>query len=187
MSIDKITARILQEARDEAAATKQTAEEEAAALMAEAEKTAQTETRSKAAQAKEDAATLKERRSAVAELEARKLRLAAKQEMIAESFDMAQEKLLAMKNEDYLRFLLSRLAPYSEGEVILNAKDKKRVGNALAKKLSGTGLKVSAETADIEGGFILKTGLVSVNGSLENILETERRETTAQIAETLFA
>lgn len=187
MSIDKITARILQEAKDEAAAVTQNAEQEAAAARKEAEKGASAIGSDTAARAVRDAAVLKERKNSVAELEARKMRLAAKQEMIEKSFEMAKEALLAMEDAEYRKFLLKHLAPYHEGEVILNARDRKRLGDSLKKELEGTGLTVSEDTADIQGGFILRTGLVSVNGSLETIFESEKKQITAQIAKTLFS
>ncbi|MCD8329229.1 MAG: hypothetical protein LUC27_00845, partial [Lachnospiraceae bacterium] len=69
MSIDKITARILQEAKDEAAAVTQNAEQEAAAARKEAEKEASAIGSDTVARAVRDAAVLKARKNSVAELE----------------------------------------------------------------------------------------------------------------------
>ena len=187
MSIEKITARILQEAQAEADSLKKSAEEETAAAIAEAKAQADQIAADKAAQAVSDAAVLVERKKSVAELEARKMRLAAKQDMIEKSFTEAMKVLKAMPEADYLNFLQGQLKGFSEGEVVLNAEDKKKIGASLAKNLAGTGLTVSEETANIQGGFILKNGSVSVNGSLESILEGEKKQITAKIAQTLFS
>lgn len=187
MSIEKITSRILQEARDEAEALKKSVADEAAALVSQATQQAEAIAASTADKAAQDAATLKERRNSVAELEARKMRLAAKQEMIEKSFEKAMEELAAMDDASYESFLLAHLAPYHDGEVLLNEKDKARLGGTLADKLAGSGLTIARDTANIQGGFILRNGSVTINGSLESILETEKKQITAEIAKTLFS
>lgn len=187
MSIDKITARILQEAKSEADEMTQQAKQEAAAQMEAAKKQAEAIEREMAEKAVTDAAVLKERRASVAELEARKMQLAAKQEMIAKSFELALEELTKMPQETYRKFLMAHLAPYDRGEVLLNAADKERFGQAFADEIAAKGLTLAAETADISGGFILRTGKVAINASLETILETEKKQITAQIARTLFS
>ncbi|MDD6212419.1 MAG: V-type ATP synthase subunit E [Clostridiales bacterium] len=187
MSIEKITARILQDARSDADALKKGAEEEAAAAMETARMKAGNLEMEMAARAKKDAAVLLERKNSVAELEARKMRLAAKQELIEESFAKAMEELNALPDSEYKAFLLAHMAPYHEGEVILNARDKKRLGRELAEALKDSGLTVSEDTADIQGGFILRQGNVSMNGSLEAILDGQKKQITAEIAKVLFS
>lgn len=186
MSIDKITARILQEAKDEAASLVAAAEKEVSERMAEANAQAIDIAAKGNAKAKEDAETLKERKKSVAELEARKLLLGAKQEMIEKSFSQAVRELADMPEKDYLNFLTERLAGYSKGEVLLSEKDRKAIGAKLAERLP-QGITLSKETADIAGGFILKDGQVSVNGSLESILDGVKKEITSQIAGVLFS
>ena len=175
MSVEKITARILQEAQDEAAALKAKAEAERAAMLQKAKDEAAMQTLTMQQKAQTDALLLKERRKSVAELEARKLRLSAKQEMIETAFDEAAEQLVHMDQEEYKKFLLSLLAPYYKqvGEIVLNERDKKN----LERKLM----------ADIKGGFILRQGCVSINASVEKLLEQVKKDITVQIAETLFS
>ena len=187
MSIEKITARILQEARDEAASLTSAAQKEAADRLAEAQAQAMEIASQMNAKAAEDAATLKERKKSVAELEARKLLLGAKQDMIEQSFGEAVKELAAMPEEDYLGFLKEQLAGYTKGEILLSAADKARIGSKLASLVSGSGLTVSEDTADIAGGFILRDGNVSVNGSLESLMEDVKKQITAKLAGILFA
>ena len=187
MSMEKITARILQEAKDEAASLVAAAEKEVSGKLAEANAQAMEIAAKSSAKAKEDVEILKERKKSVAELEARKMHLAAKQELIGKSFEQATAELADLPVEETLAFLKEQLAGYTKGEVLLSAKDQARLGDKLAKLLEGSGLTVSRETADIAGGFILRDGSVSVNGSLESLLEAEKKQITAKIADLLFA
>ena len=91
-----------------------------------------------------------------------------------------------MPEGQYLDFLAEQLAGYERGEVILSAKDQAAIGEKLAARLP-KGITLSKETADIAGGFILKDGLVSVNGSLESLLDGVKKDITAQIAGVLFS
>lgn len=78
MGIENITARILQEAKDEAKKTQEAAAAQKAAMLEKAAQDAAAAEAKMAEKATEDAKVLLERRNSVAELEARKLRLAAK-------------------------------------------------------------------------------------------------------------
>lgn len=189
MSVEKITARILQEAKEESEALRRQSEAERDAALAQAQQEAEKLISETAVKADKEAVTLKERRQSVAELEVRKLQLAAKQELVDEAFAQALDELAGMDAKKYQRFLLDMLAPYSKqkAEVVLNKKDKERLGKSLAKELAGTQLTVASDTAQIRGGFILRQGNVSLNASLEKLLETERQQSTAQIADLLFS
>ncbi len=187
MSIDKITARILKEAKDEAASQVAAAEKEASAKMAEANAKAMEIAAEMNARARDDAATLKERKKSVAELEGRKLVLGAKQEMIEKAFAQAVEELANMPEKEYIAFLREQLSGFKKGEVVLSARDLERIGKKLAPILEKAGLTLSKETADIAGGFILNEGSTSVNGSLESLLEAGKKQITSKLAEILFA
>lgn len=189
MSVEKITARILQEAQDEAAALKAKAEAERDAMLQKAKDEAAMQTLTMQQKAQTDALLLKERRKSVAELEARKLHLSAKQEMIEAAFDEAAEQLVHMDQEEYKKFLLSLLAPYYKqvGEIVLNERDKKNLERKLMAELTESPMVVAEDTANIKGGFILRQGCVSINASVEKLLEQVKKDITVQIAETLFS
>jgi len=189
MSIENITARILQEAKSEAEATLQAAEQEKAAQLAQAEQEAAAAGAQTDEKARKDAQILQERRASVAELEARKMRLAAKQEMIDESFRQALAHLASLPETEYKAFLLKQLAPYRSqpGEILLNERDKANLARDLMRELADSPLAVSEETVPIQGGFILRQGCISMNASLEKLLENEKKQLTLQIAETLFS
>ncbi|MCJ7835459.1 V-type ATP synthase subunit E family protein [Cuneatibacter sp. NSJ-177] len=189
MSIESITARILQEAKDEAEHLKKQAEAEKDTLLAKAAEEAEAVKKETAAKAVEDAKVLGERRNSVAELEARKLRLSAKQEMIDRSFEEAAAQLAGMPAAEYQAFLLGLVEPYraEPGEILLNEKDHKAYGKALEEALKDSPLAVAEETVPIQGGMILRQGCVSLNASLEKLMETQKKQITAEIAGVLFS
>lgn len=187
MSIEKITARILQEAQAEADALKKQAEEEAASVLAAAQAEADKITADAVAKAEKDATVLVERRKSVAELEARKMRLAAKQEMIDKSFDDSMKALRETPEDEYLAFLMEKLQDFNKGEILLGAADKARLGDKLQAKLAGTELTVSDETADIIGGFLLKNGNVFANCSIESLMHGEKTHIIGELAQILFS
>ncbi|WP_434311012.1 V-type ATP synthase subunit E [Hominifimenecus sp. rT4P-3] len=189
MSIESITARILQEAKDEAEQWMKQTESERDALLAGAAEEAEAAKKEMAVKAEEDAKVLGERRNSVAELEARKMRLSAKQEMIDRSFEEAAKLLAGMPEKEYQAFLMELLTPYQAqpGEILLNEKDKKAYGEALTEALKESPLSVSEETVSIQGGFILRQGSVALNASLEKLMETQKKQITAEIAAVLFS
>ena len=138
MGIENITARILQEAKDEAKKTQEAAAAQKAAMLEKAAQDAAAAEAKMAEKATEDAKVLLERRNSVAELEARKLRLAAKQEALEETFQEAAEKIAALDGSVYLDFIVKTLEPYREegGEISLNARDYANLKDSLEK---GTG------------------------------------------------
>lgn len=188
MGIENITARILQEAKDEAKKTQEAAAAQKAALLEKAAQDAVAAEANMEQKAREDAQVLLERRNSVAELEARKLRLAAKQEALEETFHEAVGKIAALDGSTYFDYIVKTLEPYREegGEISLNARDYGNLKDRLEKALEGSRLTVGSEQANIAGGFILKQGKVYVNASLEKILETEKKQMTGEVAGILF-
>jgi len=94
----------------------------------------------------------------------------------------------SMDLDVYAEFLIRQLGPYKEegGIISLNEKDYSRLADKISSEIAGTKLVLGEEKAKICGGFILKQGNVFVNASLEKILETEKKQITAQIAGILF-
>ena len=69
-------------------------------------------------------------------MEAKKTLLALKQEMISKSFDAAEKKLVSLPEEQYVALLAKLAASASatgEEEIVLNAADRARVGEAVVK------------------------------------------------------
>ena len=187
MSIESITKRIEDEAKAFANEQKAAAESDKNNILAEARKQADSIAADAKARADKDSKILVERRESVAGLESRKMQLQAKQEVIAESFEQALQKLLAMSETDYLGFITAQLKPFENegGEIMLNEADNQKYAYKI-DSATGENLKLSKETANIKGGFILKQGDITINCSIEKLLEDKKEEMMADIAAKLF-
>lgn len=127
----------------------------------------------------------------ISRMEARKSVLSVKQEMVEKSFDLAVQQIVALTDEKYTAFLanlVKKAGPAGDEEIILNAADRARVGEALIKAVNADGakMKLSDETRDIKGGLILRQGSIETNCSVELLVELCRGELSAKLADVLF-
>ncbi|MBR0040852.1 MAG: hypothetical protein IJP64_05685 [Oscillospiraceae bacterium] len=127
-------------------------------------------------------------------MEAKKTLLAIKQEMISRSFDKAAQMLVSLPEEQYVA-LLAKLAAQAavtgEEEIVLNAADRARVGEAVVKaaneKLGEKGkLTLSDAAGEFDGGLILRRGSIEVNCTSSLLVELCRGDMSAAIAGVLF-
>ena len=198
--IEKITARIEADAKAEVAGILREAEEKAAAIREQYKTQAQAEAKAAAEEGKAAAKRQAERLESAAQTDAKKRLLEAKQDGLDEAFSRAQKKLLGLGDGEYAD-LLARIAAQAarsgQEEIVLNDKDRKRVGsqvvdkaNALLTASGRTGkaaLKLSKETRDMAGGLTLRDGNVEVNCAFETQLRVLREEMVAQVAGILFS
>ena len=127
-------------------------------------------------------------------MEAKKTLLAVKQEMISRSFDEAAKQLVSLPEEQYVALLAKLAAAASvtgEEEIVLNAADRARVGEAVVKAaneaLGEKGkLTLSDATGEFDGGLILRRGNIEVNCTTALLVELCRGEMSAAIAGVLF-
>ena len=127
-------------------------------------------------------------------MEAKKELLAVKQEMISRSFDEAAKQLAALPDEQYAALLtkLAASASVTGGEeIVLNAADRARVGEAVVKaaneKLGDKGkLTLSDAVGEFDGGLILRRGNIEVNCTTSLLVELCRGDMSAAIAGVLF-
>ena len=129
----------------------------------------------------------------LAKMEGRKAVLALKQDMVSQSFDMATEKLVSLPEEQYVALLAKLAAGASvtgDEEVVLNARDREKVGPAVVKaaneKLGGGKLTLSDRCGDFKGGLILRRGSIEANCTVELLVDLCRGDLSAQLARVLF-
>ena len=140
-----------------------------------------------------NAAEREERLVSAAQMEARKVLLAAKQEMVEKAYIQALDKLCAMPEEQYVAVLAGLLVKASSNgkeEAVFSKEDRERVGKAAvakANELSGKQLRLSEETQPIRGGFILKDKNVEVNCTFETLVRLQKAETAGAVVKKLFA
>ena len=192
MSIENITSKILSDAKNNADSSLMNAESTKQDIINKAKTEAEVIIKTEAEKAANDAVELKNRRVSAAELQGRKMLLSAKQEAIKKSFDTAIEKLKAMPEDEYLSFLTQEILniPNIEGTIVLNAKDREKIGERLVKavneKLGAEKVALSKNTVKASGGFVLKRGSVEINSTFETLLDSMKDELTGSIANALF-
>ena len=191
--IENITRRIDQDAQAEIDAVLDKARSDAAEVTARYQAQADAQRRELTAKNEKAAAEREERLISAARMEARKVALAARQEMVDKAYDLALEKLCAMPEKTYVETvakLLAQAAPDGQGEVILNPQVSGSMGPAIVERanalIGGGKLTLSKTTREIRGGFILKCGNVEVNGTFETLVRLQRTQNAGAVAKQLF-
>ena len=191
--IEKITQRIASDAQAEVDRILGDARDEAGRIAANYRAQADAEAAELAAKNEKAAAEREERLVSAAQMEARKVQLAAKQEMLEKAYIQALDKLCALPEEQYVAILADLLVKASSNgkeEAVFSPEDRERVGEAAvakANELSGKQLRLSDETQPIRGGFILKDKNVEVNCTFETLVRLQKAETAGAVAQKLFA
>ncbi len=193
--IEKIIQRINAAAAEECAAIAQKAEAESEVIRAEYAQKLQKAYENAIHSGEREIDLDADRVVRNARLNARKQLLGVKQELLDTAFEAARKELCAMPEDKYIDWLAKLACQTSDGsgEIILSPKDA-AIGEKLVAKaneaLSACGkkaeLKLSAETRDIEAGFILQDGKMELNCSLSAIMEVRRQDIAAKVAEKLF-
>ena len=191
---EKIIAHIQADAKSQADAILAEAEKQCEAIRADYDKKAaqvyaeKARTGTKACQDQVDSV------QRIARMEAKKALLSVKQEMVAKSFEQAQELLTSLPEEQYVAFLAklaARASVSGDEEIVLNERDREAVGEAVVKAanalLKGGKLSLSERTGSFAGGLILSRGNVEANCTAELLVELCRGEMSVEIADMLFA
>ena len=148
--IEKITARIETDTKAEVEELLQEARKKAEALRADYQSKADAEAKAAAQSGQEAAKRQAERLESAAQMEAKKQMLAAKQACLDEAFAQAQKKLCALPDEEYAD-LLARIAVKAartgREEIVLSAKDHKKVGSLVVSKANALLAQAAAPAA----------------------------------------
>lgn len=141
-----------------------------------------------------------ERRSklAVAHLDFRKALLVEKRLLLDDTFKTAFEDTRKLSDGDYREFvkkLILQVVEEGKGKIFISNGDRKRIPESLIndinKNLRKMGksatLELAREEADIEGGFILKTGKIEINCSLGSLFKKMREDIESEVSGILFS
>lgn len=161
--IEKITGRIETDVQREIDQITAGAQARAAAIQADYDAKAKALTDNLLKKGAVSAAQREERLGSVAQLEARKLTLAAKQEMVEKAFQLALQKLTTLPDEQYIALLANLAVQASRTgreQVVFSQKDRARFGkqavtmanDILARKVAP---KLPGELTDSKAGAIL--------------------------------
>lgn len=190
--LEKIMARISEDAQQEFAALRTQTEEQLGAIGAEFQAKAAQEREEILTRGRKAAEERLERLNSAAKMEKRKMELAAKQEVLAEAFDRALENLCSLTDEKYIQLLtqLALKASVSGTEqMIFSQKDRARVGKQVVlavNEAKNARLTLSEEIRPIQGGFIMVDGDVETNCAFETLVRLQQEKLELEVAGVLF-
>lgn len=142
--IEKITARIASDAEQEIAQLQAQAQQEADAILAESAAQAQRLSDDIIARGRKSADERLERLQSAAQMETRKLKLAAKQEVLGEAFELALKKLCTLPEQEYINLLAAlalKASTSGKEKLIFSQKDRAAVGKRVVAAVNEVLLK----------------------------------------------
>lgn len=190
--IEKITAKIAQDAQAEVSRVEQETQAQVNEILAQAQVQADKETADTLARGRRAADERLERLQSAAGLERRKLELAAKQEVLEQAFQLALDDLCALPAEQYQQLLVALLKKASttgREQVIFSPKDRQALGRQTvdtANAAMSAHLTLSEQTRPIRGGFILADGDVELNCAFETLVRLQREKLEKAAVQILF-
>ncbi len=197
MALKDIIEKIRKDTSDQVNGILSEAKKEADSLLKEAEGRGEKEAESLLKKGKADAAHRLHRMEQVASVQARKVLLAAKRDIINEVFVSALDELANLPDKEYadlLKKMVADEAVTGDEEVLLHASDAGRFGKSwladVNSKLSGMGkkggIKFSSVNLEEKGGFVLEKGKVKINSTFISLVKSCRDSLEPKIAKILF-
>ena len=189
--IENISRSIVDEAKAKAEKILEEARQQAARIGEKAAQQTQMQEESLKKEAQTRAEELLRRSERTALLENKKGLLAARRQQIEKAYDLALRRLLSLEEGDYCALLVKicRETGEMQGEILLNARDKARLGESLVAQMNeklGAVFTLGQEEKKIAGGFVLRQGPVEINCALETAVHLLEEETASQVAASLF-
>ena len=192
--IKRITDRINEDVRREIETIEAQAKSEAEGIIARYTEQAGKESADILARGRKAADERVERLGSVARLEAKKVMLGTKQELVGKAFDLALEQLCSLPEAEYINLLAKLAAGAAKSgreQVILSQKDRTRFGKQVvtrANELLGSkgALTLAEQVRPLKGGLVLQGDRMEVNCSFETLVRLQREVLAAQVAEVLF-
>ncbi|HIY20875.1 MAG TPA: hypothetical protein H9841_03105 [Candidatus Flavonifractor merdigallinarum] len=191
--IEKITQRMADDAQREIDEIQAAAQAQADEITKNFQAQAEKEAREIVERGRRNADEREQRLASVAQLEARKMELAAKQEMLDQAFGQALEQLSNLPEGEYVDLLASlavKASTTGREAVILSKKDRTRYGKQVVtqanERLKDGHLTLSEQTRAIKGGLILADGDVEVNCTFETLVRLQRSTLEREVAGVLF-
>ena len=191
MSIEKITSKILGEAEAERDVVLAEARSQSDAVLAEAEKKAAMLLADAEQRGEIEKEKIITRRRSVTDIDCRKVFLAKKQEILEACFARAVTEITAMPEKDYITLLvnLGKASGAKEGLLTFNEKEQRiaeQVCRALNETVENGHFAVSEKQGSMQGGYLLTTGLTTVNNTIEALVAEAKTGLTAETAKMLF-
>ena len=193
--LEKMVSQILEEADASAAVMISDAEKKASEILEEAGQKADKIRKQREEQSRAKVKSYEDRTASAADMKKRTAILAAKQELIGSVIADACDRVKNLDDVKYFEILKSMAEKYilpRDGEIYFSKKDLERMPAdfreeivAVAREKGGT-LKISGETRNIDGGFILAYGGIEENCSIDAMFAEKKDELLDQVRKILF-
>ena len=193
--LDKMKARILEEAQSTAQEILDKAKADADAAVQAARESAEAEAAKILERAKRDAADYGVRVDSSMDMQRKQAILAAKQEVLGGVLEAAYETIMNLDDAKYfemLEKLLEKHALPEAGAICFSAKDLGRMPAGFPDKIKniaaskGGSLTVSEKPEKIDGGFLLVYGGIEENCTISAVFASRREEMSDQVNRLLF-
>jgi len=191
--LDKIIENISAQANAKAEEILAEARKQAKEIIAESETAAGEECARIVDDAREEAALIGRISQSGSELSGRKMMLSTRRELLDETIAAAMKKLKSLPADEYfavIRKLAVKYAGKGDGEIVLSEADKARVPagfiDEINSQLAGGKLSLAQDSAQTDGGFILRYGGVEENCTFDAIAEQEHENISDELSSLLF-
>ena len=193
--LDKMKARILEEAQSTAQEIIDKAKADADAAVQAARESAEAEAAKLMERAKRNAADYGVRVDSSMDMQRKQAILAAKQEVISGVLKAAYDAVMNLDDEKYfemLEKLLEKNVLPEAGEIRFSAKDLGRMPAGFPDKIKniaaskGGSLTVSREPEKMDGGFLLVYGGIEENCTISAVFASKREKLSDQVNRLLF-
>jgi V/A-type H+/Na+-transporting ATPase subunit E len=195
--VEKIKEKILQDAEAKANEILGKAELQAKEVLEKAKQKAALRAKEISQKSTHDISEKKRIINSIVELDMRKDILTAKQQSIEAVFEKVLERMNSLDDNKYEQVvfdMLTATVESGEEEVVMSESRSKKLSadfiSKANKALEAAGkkgnIKISDETRNISGGFILKGQGVEINNSFEAVIRLYRDEIEPKVAEIFF-
>lgn len=183
MSKESMIETILRSGETAAENIESAARADAADLLARAEKDAADKRARATAAAEESARLTRARKVKIAELDAGKVTLAARRQLIGRAYGLAAERIAVLPDDEYRTFFGALVRKYAEpgDRVIVSARDRQRLDKDWLAAVRADVTLVLSET-DFMGGVILSNGVCDKNLTIETLVDESRAATETHVA-----
>ncbi len=206
MGIEKITDRITGEAKAAYDEAVEKARSEASSILAEAKEKADKILNEALAQGETEKENIIKYRKSVADIDAGKIILKKKQEILADCFDKATEALASMDEYEYIELLvtLGASADMYGGSLLFNADERDRIGQKVCDGLNAAVAQkrrdkygdeiqyaerftVAENAGDMKGGYIITYRSTFADCTIESLVKVHKPQLAGEAAKILFA
>ena len=140
----------------------------------------------------QDSYASRRRREIVAELDAKRVDLGVRQQLMGEAFDAALKQMTEMAPDKYVKFadkLLAQAVSTGE-EVVLVGKNEKHLDQRWLDGYNAshnTKLTLSGDRLPISGGFVLRNDRIDTNCSWDMLIDDARADIETEVVKRLIA